>query len=102
MAAVELSSRQEALRSVSGISHQESLKNFTLNQNFPNPFNPSTKIRYAIPGGTTAKVTLSIYDILGNEIAVLVNEEKPAGEYQVEWDASAYSSGVYFYRLTGR
>jgi hypothetical protein len=44
-------------------------------------------------------VKLNIYDILGNEITVLVNEEQPEGEYQVEWDASAYSSGVYFYRL---
>jgi photosystem II stability/assembly factor-like uncharacterized protein len=72
---------------------------FMLEQNYPNPFNPSTTIRYSIPAGTTAKVTLSIYDILGNQIAELVNEEKPPGEYQVQWNAESFSSGVYFYQL---
>ena len=72
---------------------------FQLFQNYPNPFNPSTKIKYTIPEGVQQPVSLRIYDILGNEIATLVNEEKPAGVYEIDFDASKYSSGVYFYKL---
>lgn len=72
---------------------------FKLHQNHPNPFNPSTKIKYAI--GSRQYATLKIYDILGKEIVTLLNEEKEAGEYEVEFDASKYnlSSGVYFCEL---
>jgi parallel beta-helix repeat protein len=70
---------------------------FSLNQNFPNPFNPSTKIRYSIP--QQGYVTLKVYDVLGNEIATLVNEERPAGNYVVDFNASGLSSGVYIYKL---
>jgi hypothetical protein len=70
---------------------------FFLAQNFPNPFNPSTKIRYDIP--KTSLTSLKVYDVLGNEIITLVNEEKPAGNYEVEFDAPGLPSGVYFYRL---
>ena len=84
--------------------------NFYLAQNYPNPFNPTTKIKYTIPTppvssplvkGRTKEgfVTLKVYDVLGNEIATLVNEEKPAGEYEVEFDATGLPSGVYFYQL---
>ncbi len=78
---------------------------FTLEQNFPNPFNPTTKIRYTIPSVTasTAKksqlVTLKLYNILGKEIAALVNEEKSAGTYEVEFRSEGLPSGVYFYKL---
>jgi hypothetical protein len=75
---------------------------FSLSQNYPNPFNPSTKIKYSIPSNVkrgTSKVTLKIYDVLGNEIATLVNEEKPAGSYEAKFDASTLPSGIYFYRL---
>ncbi|MGQ9644326.1 MAG: T9SS type A sorting domain-containing protein [Ignavibacterium sp.] len=79
---------------------------FILYQNYPNPFNPATKIKFTIPRSTEyysvlQNITLKIYDILGNEIATLVNEEKPAGIYEVEFDASKYElpSGLYFYRL---
>ncbi|MCI0473050.1 MAG: T9SS type A sorting domain-containing protein, partial [Ignavibacteria bacterium] len=72
-------------------------KKFTLHQNYPNPFNPVTKINYDIPKNTF--VSLKIYDILGREAAVLVNETKQAGSYTVEFNASALTSGVYFYRL---
>lgn len=70
---------------------------FALDQNYPNPFNPSTIIKYSIPQRNN--VSLKIYDILGNEIAVLVNETKEAGSYNVQYNASALSSGVYFYSI---
>ena len=70
---------------------------FSLSQNYPNPFNPLTSIHYAI--GKRQFVTLKVYDILGNEIATLVNDEKSAGKYEVEFNASNIPSGVYFYRL---
>jgi hypothetical protein len=74
---------------------------FLLSQNFPNPFNPSTTIRYEIP--ERSFVTIKIYDILGNEITTLVNEEKPAGSYEVEFNISSgignLVSGIYFYKL---
>ena len=75
----------------------ESVFAFSLGQNYPNPFNPSTKIKYSIPA--LGFVNLKVYDMLGNEVATLVNEEKPAGGYAVEFDASGLSSGIYFYKL---
>jgi hypothetical protein len=78
------------------------ISNFNLTQNYPNPFNPSTKIRYEIPGqarNDNTMVTLKVYDVLGNEIATLVNEEKPAGTYEVEFDGADLPSGIYFYQL---
>ncbi|OGU41469.1 MAG: hypothetical protein A2315_01740 [Ignavibacteria bacterium RIFOXYB2_FULL_35_12] len=76
---------------------------FTLEQNYPNPFNPSTTIRYAIPllGGDERGgfITMKVYDVLGNEVATLVNEEKPAGSYEVNFDAIGLPSGIYFYKL---
>ncbi|MCU0344147.1 MAG: T9SS type A sorting domain-containing protein [Ignavibacterium sp.] len=79
--------------------------NFSLEQNYPNPFNPSTKIRYSIPNVTLSgvegsRVQLKVYDLLGNEVATLVNEEKPSGVYEVDFNASNLSSGIYFYKLT--
>ena len=70
---------------------------FALYQNYPNPFNPSTKISWQSP--VSGWHTLTVYDILGNEVAILVNEEKPAGEYEIEFNANKLSSGVYFYQL---
>ncbi|HEX7358423.1 MAG TPA: T9SS type A sorting domain-containing protein [Ignavibacteriaceae bacterium] len=70
---------------------------FSLEQNYPNPFNPTTSIKYTI--NSKQNVQLSVYNVLGKEIALLVNEEKPAGNYEVNFDASNLSSGVYFYEL---
>jgi hypothetical protein len=70
---------------------------YALQQNYPNPFNPLTRIQYAISSRQFVKLT--IYDVLGEEIATLVNEEKPVGRYEVEFDASTLPSGVYFYQL---
>ncbi|MCW8813436.1 MAG: T9SS type A sorting domain-containing protein [Ignavibacteriaceae bacterium] len=83
---------------------------YYLYQNYPNPFNPSTKIKYTVPSVTLRQaqsdinVTLKVYDILGKEITTLVNEEKPAGTYEVEFNSHSgevrnLPSGVYFYRL---
>jgi len=70
---------------------------YSLSQNYPNTFNPTTKIRYEIPEGSF--ITIKVYDVLGREISTLLNEEKPAGSYEVEFEASQLTSGIYFYRL---
>ncbi len=72
--------------------------NFELNQNYPNPYNPSTSISYILPSGK--QVTLKIYDAIGREAAILVNEKQNAGEHSAEWDASDFSSGIYFYQIS--
>lgn len=73
-------------------------RTFQLMQNYPNPFNPSTTLSFIT--GRTSLVTLKVYDILGNEVAVPVNEIKPAGTYNLKFDASHLTSGVYFYQLS--
>jgi hypothetical protein len=70
----------------------------TLYDNYPNPFNPSTNIRFSI--SVQLFTTLKVYDVLGNEVATLVNEEKPVGSYEVNFNASMLASGIYYYRLT--
>ena len=70
---------------------------FELFQNYPNPFNPSTTINFVIP--KSSFVNLKVYDVLGNEVATLVNEEKPLGTYQLNFDASSLASGIYFYKI---
>ena len=79
---------------------------YKLYQNYPNPFNPSTKIKYSIPDVGTRlsasgglSVTIKVYDALGNEVAMLVNEVKPAGSYEIDFNAGGLSSGVYYYSL---
>jgi len=75
---------------------------FVLSQNYPNPFNPSTTIKYEIPGqamNDNVHVQLRVYDILGREVAVLVNEQQKSGYYEIEWNAAELSSGIYLYQL---
>lgn len=76
---------------------------FSLFQNYPNPFNPQTKIKFDVPQNVksqTSNVKLVVYDLLGREAATLVNEELTPGTYQADWDASNFSSGVYFCKIT--
>lgn len=79
--------------------------NFELFQNYPNPFNPITKIKFTISDliasetKQSQQVTLKVYDIVGNEITTLVNEEKSIGSYEIEWNASSLASGIYYYQL---
>jgi hypothetical protein len=78
-------------------NYENILKTYILEQNYPNPFNPTTKIIYSVP--QTSKVIIKVFDVLGNEIETLINEEKPAGTYELTWYAEALPSGVYFYQL---
>ena len=71
---------------------------FTLEQNYPNPFNPTTTLSFTIP--SSSFVNLKVFDVLGSEVATLVNEPKAAGRYSVDWNAAGLSSGLYFYRLS--
>ena len=80
-----------------GIQTVEILNYYSLSQNYPNPFNPSTSIKFTMPKGDN--VRLVVFDILGREVMTLVNEFKSSGSYEVNFDASTLSSGVYFYRL---
>lgn len=82
--------------------HPVLVKNYHLHQNYPNPFNPTTTIKYAIPSNVKSEppnIKLRVFDILGNEVATLVNETKTPGIYELEFDASGLSSGVYLYKL---
>ena len=79
-------------------------KKFSLEQNYPNPFNPTTKIRYTIPNvisteGRNLSVSLKVYNVLGNEVATLVDEYKPAGNYEVDFNAVNLASGMYLYKI---
>jgi phosphatidylserine/phosphatidylglycerophosphate/cardiolipin synthase-like enzyme len=85
---------------ITGVKEQKSNMpaSYELSQNYPNPFNPTTNISYQLP--SAGHINLKVYDILGREIAILVDEMKPAGTYMLTWNASQVSSGVYFYRLS--
>ena len=80
------------------VNDGSALNSYSLSQNYPNPFNPSTKISYNV--GEPGLVQMKVYNILGVEVATLVNEQKIAGNYTVEFDASRFSSGVYLYSIT--
>jgi hypothetical protein len=81
-----------------GVAEAKPPLKFSLSQNYPNPFNPATQVRYQV--SEVGHVTVRVFDILGSEVAALVNEVKQPGEYKVEWNAENFPSGVYFYSLT--
>jgi hypothetical protein len=89
--------RQNHLTDVEGQIERVLPIRYALEQNYPNPFNPATRITFCIPDDKL--VTLKIFDLLGREIAVLVNEKKQAGIHSVDWNAVGFPSGVYFYRM---
>ena len=87
---------------LAGVNNQTAPDGFMLSQNYPNPFNPVTNIRFDIPppkGDRGRMVRVIIYDLLGREVATLVNEHLNPGTYEVSWDGSNYPSGVYYYKL---
>jgi hypothetical protein len=79
-------------------NNYESIQSFQLFQNYPNPFNPATIIRYELP--ERSFITIRVYDVLGKEISILVNEEKQIGNYEVKFDGNGLASGIYYYRIT--
>jgi hypothetical protein len=83
---------------LSARQHIGSPEGFDLAQNYPNPFNPSTAIQFQVE--KTARVTLKVYDVLGQEVATLVDDVKPAGTYTATFNASSLASGLYLYRLS--
>lgn len=93
---------------ITDVEDQIPALSYSLEQNYPNPFNPLTKIKYTIPASSLnpfskvegTLVNIKVYDVLGNETATLVNDYKPAGTYEVTFDGSGLSSGIYFYQLS--
>jgi hypothetical protein len=79
------------------VENNEALVSYSLSQNYPNPFNPSTSIKFEIPQSTFVKII--VYDVLGEEVATLLNEEKIAGTYEVNFNVKNLSSGIYFYTI---
>jgi hypothetical protein len=89
------------INQLTGVGEQLNLEiphEFRLEQNYPNPFNPTTVVSCQLP--VASRLKIAVYDILGREVAILMDERKEAGRYQVTWDASGFASGVYIYRLT--
>ncbi|MCK7523180.1 MAG: T9SS type A sorting domain-containing protein [Ignavibacteriales bacterium] len=80
-----------------GVNDNAVVNNFTLEQNYPNPFNPSTKISYSI--SERSNVSIKVFDMLGREVAELINSAKEAGSYEITFDASNLSSGLYIYTI---
>jgi hypothetical protein len=85
------------ISTIENYNTEEIPTDYSISQNYPNPFNPTTTIRYQIP--QAGFVSLKIYDVLGREVATLVNEEKLSGEYSAVFEGSNLSSGIYFYKL---
>jgi len=87
----------QELELITSINDETQPSIYDLYQNYPNPFNPATMINYQLP--MTSEVNLSVFNMLGQKIATLVNERKSEGSHQVIWDASTYPSGIYFYMI---
>ena len=83
--------------SILAVEQESKLTSFLLEQNYPNPFNPSTVVRYQLP--VASNVRLAVYDLLGREVAVLVDGKNAAGTHEVKFDGTGLSSGVYFYNI---
>lgn len=81
------------------ISQTGIAEKFSLQQNYPNPFNPVTKIKFSVGENTNNNTKIIIYDIKGSEVLKLVNNMLGKGEYEVQWDASSFTSGIYFYKI---
>jgi hypothetical protein len=90
-------SEYEIIFGSAGVHEDTWQMKYTLSQNYPNPFNPTTTISYTVP--QSSLVSLKVYDLMGREVASLVNERKPAGTFFVRVDGSKWASGVYFYRI---
>jgi hypothetical protein len=88
---------RDILNPIQDFSTDQLIHQYSLYQNYPNPFNPTTIIGYRL--ATVSDVELSIYNLLGQKIEIIVNKNQPAAEYKVEWDARGFASGIYFYRL---
>ena len=82
---------------VTGVEEQELPASYALSQNFPNPFNPETNVRFTLP--RESRVRIAVFDILGREQTVLVDSDLPAGVYTIHWDASGVASGMYILRM---
>lgn len=85
------------VKTVTSIEGNTTPENFELSQNYPNPFNPITRINYEI--ANASKVTLTVYNVLGNKVTTLINQKQDAGKHFVDFDGSNYSSGTYFYKI---
>ncbi len=79
------------------VNEEEIVNDFYLSQNYPNPFNPSTKISFSI--ASAGLVSIIVYDVLGNEVIIIISEQKSAGKYEIEFNAERLTSGIYFYQL---
>ncbi|NWF88464.1 MAG: T9SS type A sorting domain-containing protein [Ignavibacteriaceae bacterium] len=90
---------KEEIKVIVGVEddYKQVAENYLLTQNYPNPFNPSTKITYSIPSRSTVRI--EIFNSLGQQVNTLVNEEKEAGSYEIEFDGEGLTSGVYYYQL---
>jgi len=86
-----------SFNTITGVQYENNVFRFGLEQNYPNPFNPTTTISWQI--AEDGQVSIKVYDVLGNELATLINEYLSAGDYQFEFDGNGLSSGIYFYIL---
>ena len=103
---VYVGTKEGAVYKMNGIENPTGVENengipteFKLAQNYPNPFNPSTTIEFAVP--VAGRFNVTVYDVIGREVAILMDNEVSAGNYKVTFDASRLASGIYIYRLVG-
>lgn len=85
------------VKNITGVQNAGTVLEYKLNQNYPNPFNPSTTISFELPKNTEVK--LKVFDIIGNEIAAIIDSKLERGSYNIQWNGSDYASGIYFYKL---